>query len=113
MLQAALDAGLSGPGRLHDLFVTLEAVTPGEFKSHGAGITIRHGMASTPFGAARIATTARGIAFLGFADAAGRVEGWPEFRADWRDASWLEDDSVGARGRADRLGHWRPPAAAG
>jgi AraC family transcriptional regulator of adaptative response/methylated-DNA-[protein]-cysteine methyltransferase len=96
VLQAALDAGLSGPGRLHDLFVTLEAVTPGEFKSHGAGITIRHGMAATPFGAARIATTARGIAFLGFADAAGRVAGWPEFREDWRDATWLED-SLSAR----------------
>ena len=58
------------------------------------GSTIRHGTAATPFGAARIATTPRGIAFLGFADANGRVAGWPEFREDWCDASWLEDDTA-------------------
>jgi len=97
VLQAALDAGLSGPGRLHDLFVSLEAVTPGEFKSRGAGLTIRHGMAATPFGAARIASTRRGIAFLGFADGAGDVEGWPEFQRDWRDATWLADDASACR----------------
>jgi AraC family transcriptional regulator of adaptative response/methylated-DNA-[protein]-cysteine methyltransferase len=91
VLQAALDAGLSGPGRLHDLFVSLEAVTPGEFKSRGAGLTIRHGLADTPFGPARIATTSRGTAFLGFADAAGRVAGWPEFREAWRAATWVDD----------------------
>jgi len=93
VLQAALDAGLSGPGRLHDLFVSLEAVTPGEFKSRGAGLTIRHGLADTPFGTARIATTSRGTAFLGFADAAGRVAGWPEFREAWRAAAWVDDSA--------------------
>lgn len=91
VLQAALDAGLSGPGRLHDLFVSLEAVTPGEFKTRGAGLVIRHGTAATPFGTARIATTPRGIAFLGFADAAGRVAGWSGFRDTWREATWVED----------------------
>jgi AraC family transcriptional regulator, regulatory protein of adaptative response / methylated-DNA-[protein]-cysteine methyltransferase len=97
VLQAALDAGLSGPGRLHDLFVSLEAVTPGEFKSRGAGLTIRHGMAETPFGTARIAATNRGVAFLGFADGAGQVAGWPEFQRDWRDAAWVEDDASARR----------------
>jgi len=94
VLQAALDAGLSGPGRLHDLFVSLEAVTPGEFKARGAGLTIHCGTADTPFGPARIATTARGTAFLGFADAAGRVAGWPQFREAWRAATWQQDEAA-------------------
>ena len=94
VLQAALDAGLSGPGRLHDLFVALEAVTPGEFKSRGEGLTIRYGTADTPFGPARIATTARGTAFLGFADSAGRVAGWPEYREAWRAAKWQADEAA-------------------
>ncbi len=54
VLQAAIDAGLSGPGRLHDLFVTLEAVTPGEYKSRGRGLTLRSGTAQSPFGEALI-----------------------------------------------------------
>lgn len=94
VLQAALDAGLSGPGRLHDLFVSLEAVTPGEFKSRGAGLTLRHGDAETPFGRARIATTARGTAFLGFAAADGSIAGWDAFRATWREATWQRDDDA-------------------
>jgi AraC family transcriptional regulator of adaptative response/methylated-DNA-[protein]-cysteine methyltransferase len=102
VLQAALDAGLSGPGRLHDLFVSLEAVTPGEFKSRGRGIAIRHGSADTPFGPARIAVTDRGVAFLGFADDAGRVPGWKEFCSAWPAAQWREDDES-ARAIADLI----------
>jgi AraC family transcriptional regulator of adaptative response/methylated-DNA-[protein]-cysteine methyltransferase len=94
VLQAALDAGLSGPGRLHDLFVSLEAVTPGEYKSRGRGMTMRHGTADTPFGRARIALTPRGIAFLGFADEAGEFDGWEAFRRTWRDAQWKPDDAA-------------------
>ena len=75
VLQAALEAGLSGPGRLHDLFITLEAATPGEFKARGRGLTMRFGTAPTPFGPARIAATERGIAFLAFADADGAFGG--------------------------------------
>jgi len=102
VLQAALDAGLSGPGRLHDLFVSLEAVTPGEFKSRGHGIAIRHGTADTPFGRATIAVTERGVAFLGFADARGHVPGWREFREAWPVADWRADDGC-ARGVAERV----------
>jgi AraC family transcriptional regulator of adaptative response/methylated-DNA-[protein]-cysteine methyltransferase len=102
VLQAALDSGLSGPGRLHDLFVTLEAVSPGEFKGRGRGLAIRHGMAGTPFGLARIAVTGRGIAFLGFADGAGRVPGWAEFEAAWPQADWRED-AAAARSVAQRV----------
>lgn len=97
VLQAALDAGLSGPGRLHDLFVTLEAVTPGEFKSRGRGLTIRHGSAATPFGPAIIALTDRGIGFVGFEVSGGDVPGWAEYRHVWRDASLVADDSAAAQ----------------
>jgi AraC family transcriptional regulator of adaptative response/methylated-DNA-[protein]-cysteine methyltransferase len=68
VLDAAFDAGLSGPGRLHDLFITLEAVTPGEYKSQGEGLTINVGQHSTPFGECLLATTARGIVALNFLD---------------------------------------------
>jgi AraC family transcriptional regulator of adaptative response/methylated-DNA-[protein]-cysteine methyltransferase len=96
VLQAAIDAGLSGPGRLHDLFVTLEAVTPGEFKARGRGITFRHGIAESPFGPALIVASERGIAFLAFADEAGGFAGLDDFRAAWCEADWQLDEA-GAR----------------
>jgi AraC family transcriptional regulator of adaptative response/methylated-DNA-[protein]-cysteine methyltransferase len=101
VLQAAVDAGLSGPGRLHDLFVTLEAVTPGEYKARGAGLEFVHGTAATPFGEALVVQTERGIAFLAFADESGRFDGFADFRATWHKASWRRDD-VAARRVADR-----------
>lgn len=66
VLEASLDAGLSSPGRLHDLFVTIEAMTPGEWKAGGAGIELRHGRASTPFGPAVAAWSERGLSLLEF-----------------------------------------------
>jgi AraC family transcriptional regulator of adaptative response/methylated-DNA-[protein]-cysteine methyltransferase len=101
VLEAALDAGLSGPGRLHDLFVAIDAVTPGEFKARGAGLEFVHGMAASPFGRARIARSSRGISFLGFADKAGHVAGWSEFQQSWSRASWREDHR--SAGRVARL----------
>jgi AraC family transcriptional regulator of adaptative response/methylated-DNA-[protein]-cysteine methyltransferase len=68
VLDTAYDAGLSSPGRLHDLFVTLEAVTPGEYKSQGEGLTISVGQHSTPFGECLLAATPRGIVALNFLD---------------------------------------------
>lgn len=68
VLEAAYAVGLSGPGRLHDLLVTLDAVTPGELKTRGAGLEIRYGFSDTPFGTAMIASTARGVCHLGFED---------------------------------------------
>lgn len=94
VLQAALAAGLSGPSRLHDLFIALEAATPGQFKTRGRGLTMRFGTAPTPFGAARIAVTERGIAFLAFARTDGSFGDWDRFRTTWRDAVWLEDDAI-------------------
>jgi AraC family transcriptional regulator of adaptative response/methylated-DNA-[protein]-cysteine methyltransferase len=110
VLQAALDAGLSGAARLHDLFVSLEAVTPGEYKSRGRGMTLRHGTAQTPFGTALIVQSARGIAFLAFADEAGDFDGWDAFRALWREAVWQHDD-LAARRVAASL--WNEKSAAG
>ncbi|MCB1772072.1 MAG: methylated-DNA--[protein]-cysteine S-methyltransferase [Gammaproteobacteria bacterium] len=66
LLGLALDAGLSGPGRLHDLFVGMEAVSPGEFRRAARGVAIRYGIGETPFGPARVAMTARGICHLSF-----------------------------------------------
>lgn len=88
VLDVAETVGLSGPGRLHDLFVTLEAITPGEYKAGGAGLVIEYGVHETPFGRALIAMTARGICglrFIGDASAnIGRLRHeWPaaELRA--------------------------------
>lgn len=67
VLDAALDAGLSGPGRLHDLMVTWEAMTPGEVRAAGAGLCIQHAWLDTPFGHALLGWTARGVCHLAFA----------------------------------------------
>ena len=83
VLHAALDAGLSGPGRLHDLFLGSEAMTPGDYKRQGADLTIRHGLQPTPFGDALVVLTERGVCGFEFVDgsadqalAAARAE-WP------------------------------------
>ncbi len=66
LLSLALDTGLSGPGRLHDLFVNMEALSPGEFRLAAAGMEIRYGIGDTPFGDALVAFTSRGICHLSF-----------------------------------------------
>ncbi len=68
LLETSLELGLSGPGRLHDLFVTHEAMSPGEWKARGAGLTIRYGFHDSPFGIAVVMATDRGLAGLAFAD---------------------------------------------
>ncbi|MCP3954808.1 MAG: methylated-DNA--[protein]-cysteine S-methyltransferase, partial [Desulfobacterales bacterium] len=68
LLDTALDAGFSGPGRLHDLFVTFEAMSPGEYKKQGAGLDIAYGFSNTPFGECLLAITGRGICHLGFVE---------------------------------------------
>ncbi|MGB5254126.1 MAG: AraC family transcriptional regulator, partial [Sedimenticolaceae bacterium] len=66
LLGLALDTGLSGPGRLHDVFVSMEAMTPGEFRHAAAGVVIRYASGDTPFGQALVAFTPRGICHLSF-----------------------------------------------
>ena len=67
LLDVTYDTGLSSPGRLHDLFIHCEAVTPGEYKSKGMGLDIIYGFSNSPFGACMIANTRRGICALKFA----------------------------------------------
>lgn len=66
VLDAAYSTGLSGPSRLHDLFVTIEGMTPGEFKKGGENLTINYSFANSPFGAMMIASTAKGICYMVF-----------------------------------------------
>src|SRR5271166_5921981 len=68
VVDAALEVGLSGPARLHDHFVSIEAMSPGEYKTAGAGLRVTYGFAQTPFGTMLVATTSRGIAMLEFLD---------------------------------------------
>jgi AraC family transcriptional regulator of adaptative response/methylated-DNA-[protein]-cysteine methyltransferase len=91
LLDAAYDAGLSGPGRLHDLFVSCEAVTPGEYKSRGLGLEIRYGFHPTPFGEALLATTDRGICALSFVEPGARAGVLDRLREEWRNADLAED----------------------
>jgi AraC family transcriptional regulator of adaptative response/methylated-DNA-[protein]-cysteine methyltransferase len=93
MLETALDAGLSGPGRLHDLFVSVEAVTPGEFRTRGAGITIEYGFHETPFGLCLIGVTARGICWLSFLEPKERKEALTELKQHWSGAMTVESQA--------------------
>jgi AraC family transcriptional regulator of adaptative response/methylated-DNA-[protein]-cysteine methyltransferase len=90
LLETTHKVGLSSLGRLHDLFVNTEAVTPGEYKTHGAGLTIHYGLHSTPFGKCLIATTERGICNLSFV---GKSEGQAidNLVANWTQAKMIED----------------------
>ncbi len=92
LLDASLDAGLSGPGRLHDLFVNLEAMTPGEFKKQGEGLSISHGFGDSPFGSLLAASTPRGICHLGFVGGAGRQEALDRLYETWPRAQFIERD---------------------
>jgi AraC family transcriptional regulator, regulatory protein of adaptative response / methylated-DNA-[protein]-cysteine methyltransferase len=91
LLDLTLDVGLSSPGRLHDLFVNLEAMTPGEFKASGSGLQIRYGLHDTPFGRALIATTARGICNLYFWDATDEQTAEQLLRRSWFNAEIIRD----------------------
>lgn len=90
LLDTTHQVGLSSLGRLHDLFVTTEAVTPGEYKSHGAGVTIRYGIHPTPFGKCVIAATERGICHLSFVQTS-EGEALDQLAADWKQATMTED----------------------
>ncbi len=90
LLETTHKVGLSSLGRLHDLFINTEAVTPGEYKSGGAGLTIRYGIHPSPFGKILIATTERGICNLSFVDAS-EGKAIDNLVADWQQAEMIED----------------------
>jgi AraC family transcriptional regulator of adaptative response/methylated-DNA-[protein]-cysteine methyltransferase len=91
VLDAALDSGLSGPGRLHDLFVTHEAMSPGEWKNGGAGMTLRFGFHACPFGTAVVIASDRGLAGLAFADPGGEASALADMQRRWPRATYVED----------------------
>jgi AraC family transcriptional regulator, regulatory protein of adaptative response / methylated-DNA-[protein]-cysteine methyltransferase len=90
LLDTTHQVGLSSLGRLHDLFVTVEAVTPGEYKTRGVGVTIRYGIHPTPFGKCLIATTERGICHLSFVQTS-EGDAIDNLVADWKQATMIED----------------------
>jgi len=91
VLDSALSSGLSGPGRLHDLLITTEAMTPGEAKRKGLGVKMRYGYGMTPFGEALLAWTDRGVCFLGFCHEEGKAHAWAQLNQQWPDADLSED----------------------
>ena len=110
VLDASLDAGLSGPGRLHDLLVQCEAVTPGEYKKMGAGLTIRYGVVDSLFGRCLIATTLRGICALMFMGRKSDDERLRELAAQWPRAT-LVHDARAIDALARRIFNFEPPTA--
>jgi AraC family transcriptional regulator of adaptative response/methylated-DNA-[protein]-cysteine methyltransferase len=91
VLDATYEVGLSGPARLHDLFVTHEAMTPGDYKAGGAGLTMRYGFHPSPFGEAVLIATDRGLAGLGFVDDGDRQAALADLTRRWPRATYLED----------------------
>jgi AraC family transcriptional regulator of adaptative response/methylated-DNA-[protein]-cysteine methyltransferase len=96
VLDATYEVGLSGPGRLHDLFVTHEAMSPGEWKAGGAGLTIRYGLHACPFGTALVMATDRGLAGLALADSGKERAALADMKSRWPKASYVEDASATA-----------------
>jgi AraC family transcriptional regulator of adaptative response/methylated-DNA-[protein]-cysteine methyltransferase len=91
VLDAALDAGLSGPSRLHDLALKIEAMTPGEYAKAGAGLAVDYGFHASPFGIALIAMTARGVCGLGFGDEDEETAMLEDMKSRWPKARFVEN----------------------
>ncbi len=123
VLDAAYEVGLSGPGRLHDLFVTHEAMSPGEYKAGGAGLTLGYGFHPSPFGEALVVASPRGLAGLGWVDdkpaagkaadsgksAGGREGALADMARRWPRATFARDDAATAPyvARAFDPARWR------
>ncbi len=97
ILETALDVGLSGPGRLHDLCVSLEAASPGEVKSGGAEWTLSAGFASSPFGTCLVAESPRGLCHLAFVESKCEKAAWTELQQNWPNAKLFRDDPAAER----------------
>jgi AraC family transcriptional regulator of adaptative response/methylated-DNA-[protein]-cysteine methyltransferase len=93
LLEVTYETGLSGPGRLHDLFITCEGVTPGEYKSRGAGLTIEYGFHATQFGDCLLARTERGISNLIFIQEGDRGSALAILENDWKNGTLEENPS--------------------
>jgi AraC family transcriptional regulator of adaptative response/methylated-DNA-[protein]-cysteine methyltransferase len=104
LLEASMELGLSGPGRLHDLFVTHEAMSPGEWKEKGRGLAIRYGFHDSPFGRSLLMVTERGLCGLAFSDEAkgGDTFALEDMTRRWPEAVYARDDDV-VRPYAERI----------
>ena len=110
VLDATYEVGLSGPGRLHDLFVTHEAMSPGEWKSGGEGLKLRYGFHASPFGTAVVMATDRGLAGLALADAGTQRAALADMKGRWPKAAYVEDAAATAplARRIFDSTQWRP-----
>jgi len=114
LLDASYHAGLSGPGRLHDLIVNVEAVSPGEYKRRGAGLVIAWGVHASPFGECLLALTPRGICALEFLQPGGADAALARLRAEWEQAELAHAPQRTAPVAARIFGaqkHWQAPLA--
>ena len=109
VLDTAYEVGLSGPGRLHDLFVTHEGMSPGLYKAKGQGLAIRHGFHDCPFGKALVMVTDYGICGLAFADDGQEQECFADMKRRWPAATYIEDEDRTAPiiSRIFNPLHWR------
>ena len=110
ILDTAYEVGLSGPGRLHDLFVTHEGMTPGTFKARGKGLTLRYGFHDCPFGRALVMIADQGLAGLAFADDGEERAALDDMTSRWPEADYVED-WLATKPFADRIfkpENWRP-----
>ncbi len=112
VLEASYELGLSGPGRLHDLFVVHEAMSPGEWKTGGEGLEIRYGFHPSPFGTALVMVTKRGLCGLAFADPGKENAALKDMRARWKNAHYVEDSAATAdiAARIFQSERWKPDA---
>jgi AraC family transcriptional regulator of adaptative response/methylated-DNA-[protein]-cysteine methyltransferase len=102
VLDAALQSGLSGPGRLHDLMITTEALTPGEIRRKGQGVSLEYGFGESPFGQTLLAWSGRGLNFLGFSDETGPEQALTALRSQWENATF-DENSEGAQAWSERI----------
>lgn len=109
VLDAALDSGMSGPGRLHDLFVTWEGMTPGDYARNGEGLHLSCGHGETPFGEGLLLWTDRGICGLAFTAETGRAAALADMKSRWPRARYSEDLPGAATLLARIFGRGGPP----
>jgi AraC family transcriptional regulator, regulatory protein of adaptative response / methylated-DNA-[protein]-cysteine methyltransferase len=110
ILDASYELGLSGPGRLHDLFVTHEGMSPGIYKAHGRGLNIQYGFHDCPFGRALILITSEGLAGLAFADHGKEKSALADMTSRWPEATYVENQQATASyaKRIFESGRWKP-----
>ena len=107
ILETSLEVGLSGPGRLHDLFVTHEGMSPGSWKNRGEGLMISYGFHPSPFGLALVMATEFGMCGLAFADPGGEAAALSDMKNRWPNAQYAEDSARTAQFAAQVFGDSR------